>query len=504
MRNLLVVSPIILVALISLAPFIFPFLSKLDTSIPNKKLMFSTEEESYPSNIVEMLLNHTKNASSIAIVGSSGNLLGTGSGKDIDACDIVVRVNGAPINGFESDVGQRTDYRVSFYGGYEDSRARNLDAPSISDILVTVISGTHASSNILFEKPKNLIIVSNFWSRMLKENTLGSRGWPSTGFQALALFVSLSSKNTLQTWGFGSSDCVHYYDCQGNASQYSNSVNEEKHAADGGIHPFASEAYIRKVWNLTNIIEAHEDFTGVDEPFSSDMLYIHLLYTLSFMCMVFVVVTLLISRRNVLFHHFKRIHISYDYIPIFVVIILMTLVPFLITSTLTDNHNYKYIPFTVILMTELLKLTTSTICLFFSTSIEKPLFVDILSFSFPTMLYMVNNYIAFIVLKHFDEGTFQIMSSLKIIFTALLFWIVLQRPVTHLQVIGIILLTVASSILGIQNSNGTGNIISLSLTMVSCILSSTASIYAELVLKSTNNYSIHLQNILFYTWGSFF
>ena len=95
MRNLLVVSPIILVALISLAPFIFPFLSKLDTSIPNKKLMFSTEE-SYPSNIVEMLLNRPKNASSIALAGSSGNLLGTGSGKDIDACDIVVQVRWCP------------------------------------------------------------------------------------------------------------------------------------------------------------------------------------------------------------------------------------------------------------------------------------------------------------------------------------------------------------------------------------------------------------------------
>ncbi len=40
--------------------------------------------------------------------------------------------------------------------------------------------------------------------------------------------------------------------------------------------------------------------------------------------------------------------------------------------------------------------------------------------------------------------------------------------------------------------------------MVSCILSSTASVYAELVLKNTNKYSIHFQNILFYSWGAFF
>ena len=91
------------------------------------------------------------------------------------------------------------------------------------------------------------------------------------------------------------------------------------------------------------------------------------------MCMVFVVVTLLISRRNVLFHHFKRIHISYDYIPIFVVIILMTLVPFLITSTLTDNHNYKYIPFHSYIDDRTLKLTTYYM-LIFQYKYEKPAF----------------------------------------------------------------------------------------------------------------------------------
>ena len=52
--------------------------------------------------------------------------------------------------------------------------------------------------------------------------------------------------------GFGSSDCVHYYDCRGNASQYSNSVNEEKHA-DGRVHPFASERMSEKYGTLQTI-----------------------------------------------------------------------------------------------------------------------------------------------------------------------------------------------------------------------------------------------------------
>tara|TARA_Y100000741_G_scaffold284663_1_gene224455 strand:- start:804 stop:2183 length:1380 start_codon:yes stop_codon:yes gene_type:complete len=459
MKNLLVIGPVILVALISLAPFVFPLLSELDTSTPLSSMMFS-EEESYPNDIIDKLLNSTKNTSSIAIVGSSGNLIGTGSGREIDACDVVVRVNGAPIRGFENDVGYRTDYRVAFYGGYEDAIFRNVDSPNISDILVTVISGTHASGNLLSKKPPNLVVVTNFWSRMLKSNTLGSRGWPSTGFQALALFVSISPPNTVQTWGFGSSKCVHYYDCQGNSSEYTSSVDEERQAKDGGIHPFASELYMRHIWNQANIIKTHEDIVNTSAWLPSSMQYIHILYILSFISVFFVVTTLLLLMRHTLISYFKRIKPTYEHIPIFSVIILMTLIPFLITSTLTENHNYRYIPFTVILSTELFKLVISIICLCFSkNSLKTPQLRDVLSFSFPTILYMINNYIAFVVLKHFDEGTFQIMSSLKIIFTALLFWIVLQRPVTHLQVIGIILLTVASSILGIQNSDGVGNII---------------------------------------------
>ncbi len=49
---------------------------------------------------------------SIAIIGSSGNLIGSNKGKDIDAHDYVIRFNRAPTAGFEKDVGSRTDLRI--------------------------------------------------------------------------------------------------------------------------------------------------------------------------------------------------------------------------------------------------------------------------------------------------------------------------------------------------------------------------------------------------------
>ena len=45
-------------------------------------------------------------ARSIAVVGSSGNMLYRGRGKEIDGHDVVIRVNGAETFGYENDVGR--------------------------------------------------------------------------------------------------------------------------------------------------------------------------------------------------------------------------------------------------------------------------------------------------------------------------------------------------------------------------------------------------------------
>ena len=47
-----------------------------------------------------------------AVVGSSSNLLNSSYGGTIDQAEAVFRMNAAPTEGFENDVGSRTDYRV--------------------------------------------------------------------------------------------------------------------------------------------------------------------------------------------------------------------------------------------------------------------------------------------------------------------------------------------------------------------------------------------------------
>ena len=50
--------------------------------------------------------------SQCALVTSSSHMLGSGVGPEIDRSECVIRMNDAPISGFEKDVGNRTTLRV--------------------------------------------------------------------------------------------------------------------------------------------------------------------------------------------------------------------------------------------------------------------------------------------------------------------------------------------------------------------------------------------------------
>eukprot|EP00951_Prasinocladus_malaysianus_P010247 scaffold75120_cov39-Prasinocladus_malaysianus.AAC.1 len=49
---------------------------------------------------------------SCAAVGSGGSLSGSGQGREIDAHDMVLRVNEAPVDGYQRDVGRHTGMRL--------------------------------------------------------------------------------------------------------------------------------------------------------------------------------------------------------------------------------------------------------------------------------------------------------------------------------------------------------------------------------------------------------
>lgn len=62
-----------------------------------------------PGRVEQLLDLHCNRC---ALVSSSGQMLGTGAGEEIDQIGCVIRMNNAPTKGYEKDVGSRTSLRV--------------------------------------------------------------------------------------------------------------------------------------------------------------------------------------------------------------------------------------------------------------------------------------------------------------------------------------------------------------------------------------------------------
>ncbi|KAF3691370.1 CMP-N-acetylneuraminate-beta-1,4-galactoside alpha-2,3-sialyltransferase [Channa argus] len=82
----------------------------------------------YQENTIDSLLSATKNfglgkeldrlsCKTCIIIGNGGILTNKSLGKKIDEFDVVVRLNGAPLKGYEKDVGSKTTIRITYPEG---------------------------------------------------------------------------------------------------------------------------------------------------------------------------------------------------------------------------------------------------------------------------------------------------------------------------------------------------------------------------------------------------
>jgi hypothetical protein len=65
---------------------------------------------------------------------------------------------------------------------------------------------------------------------------------------------------------------------------------------------------------------------------------------------------------------------------------------------------------------------------------------DMLLFAAPAFVYFINNNLIFIILTYVNSTTYQILSSLKTVFTGILFRVVLKRILSDVQAVAILLL----------------------------------------------------------------
>uniref|UniRef100_A0A8C2G0I4 CMP-N-acetylneuraminate-beta-galactosamide-alpha-2,3-sialyltransferase 1 n=1 Tax=Cyprinus carpio TaxID=7962 RepID=A0A8C2G0I4_CYPCA len=160
-----------------------------------------------------------------AVVGNSGNLLGSNYGPLIDFHDFVIRINKGPSKGYEKDVGSKTTHRIV----YPES-AIDLDNSThlvllpfkildiqwlISAFTTKNITQTYVQvpSTIKADKDKVMILHPEF-IRYVYDNWAERHGrYPSTGF--LTLIFALHICDEVSVFGFGAtSDGIwhHYFE----------------------------------------------------------------------------------------------------------------------------------------------------------------------------------------------------------------------------------------------------------------------------------------------------
>ncbi|RXN05223.1 CMP-N-acetylneuraminate-beta-galactosamide-alpha-2,3-sialyltransferase 1-like protein [Labeo rohita] len=158
-----------------------------------------------------------------AVVGNSGNLLGSRYGPLIDYHDFVMRINKGPIEGYEKDVGSKTTHRIM----YPES-AIDLDNSThlvllpfkildmqwlISAFTTENITETYMKvpSTVNANKDKVMIIHPEFIRYVYDNWAEGHGRYPSTGF--LTLIFALHICDEVNVFGFGatSDGFWHHY-----------------------------------------------------------------------------------------------------------------------------------------------------------------------------------------------------------------------------------------------------------------------------------------------------
>jgi hypothetical protein len=141
-----------------------------------------------------------------AVVGASRNLLGSRYGPLIDAHNLVFRVNRAPKDDYDSDVGTKTTHHVAWPTDRTEDQADRrafllltpvtLHTEDLFDWILTLVEKD------LPWDPERVRIINPEFVQYLQEGWLDERGsLPSTGF--IAMMIAVHVCDEVDVFGFG-------------------------------------------------------------------------------------------------------------------------------------------------------------------------------------------------------------------------------------------------------------------------------------------------------------
>lgn len=187
-------------------------------------------------------------------------------------------------------------------------------------------------------------------------------------------------------------------------------------------------------------------------------------------------------------------------------ICMMTLQPVLMILS-QEEGVVKYSTYSANLMSEVSKATVSSVLLCATVDFKtiQPTWLGVLSYSVPGLIYFMNNNLVFRILMSLDATTFQLVGQLKIVFTGLLFRLVLKRKLSEFQYLAIWQLACGTAVSQIPQGGldrpSSSSAEGFALCVVSCLLSALGGIYTEKLMKGKAEDSIHWQNLQLYSWG---
>lgn len=135
----------------------------------------------------------------MVVVGNASTLKGSGLGEWIDGHNIVVRFNECAINGFESDVGQRTDILVT--NPFVEDRQRPIADGRGCGVVLAITPLTRRGSNLEFSDWVGDSKVL-FTHRLSVENGLSGARSLTTGTCGLYFLAMLLRPRLLSCTGF--------------------------------------------------------------------------------------------------------------------------------------------------------------------------------------------------------------------------------------------------------------------------------------------------------------
>lgn len=203
-------------------------------------------------------------------------------------------------------------------------------------------------------------------------------------------------------------------------------------------------------------------------------------------------------------------------------IALMTVQPFAVTFTQNGDGGYDYIVLSVNLLSETLKLVVSLMAYSRLDTARRTHHLitprDVLQFAVPALLFALNNALLFAIVASIRPALFQLLSTTKTVFTAILFRLVLRRQLTITQQAAIVILAAGAAVSRLNSScdaddelgSGSGEVgptihgewVGVLLTLATCLSSSFGGVLNEALLKRDGHlHSLFLQNALLYIWG---